>query len=419
VWPVLVFPGDGDPTARSYLIERLSHVGADPLGLMQRFEVEPEGSAKRALLVALGDFPLEVVAATEREALTGKLLVLYREHPDPGLHGAIDWLLRQKWGKAKELAAIDADLVTAARGWVAARTVAAAAVPVGVPPGLVGPLLPAPAVAGKRNWFVNGEGQTYAVVRGPVDSLLGSPASEPGRIEMTEPRSRKLIARTFAIATKEMTVEQFTAEFRRNHMWTRRYSPGPDTPAVTVTWYDCAAYCNWLSMREGLPEDQWCYEPNEKGLYDEGMRIKAGHLKLTGYRLPTEAEWEYACRSGAVTSRYHGRGEELLPRYARFVKTSDDHAWPVGQLRPNEFGLFDALGNVSEWCEDPVIADATNQSVDIENAKHLSIDDRFAFLIRGGSFFAQSVNLRSAHRNGYRPSDRIFSLGFRPTRTLP
>src|SRR5207253_5529804 len=106
VWPVFAFPKDGDPTARSYLLARLVDLGADPLALMQRFEVESDVSAKRALLVALGGFPVDVVPVAKREALTGRLLVLYREHPDPGLHGAIDWLLRQKWGKAKELAAI-------------------------------------------------------------------------------------------------------------------------------------------------------------------------------------------------------------------------------------------------------------------------------------------------------------------------
>jgi formylglycine-generating enzyme required for sulfatase activity/tRNA A-37 threonylcarbamoyl transferase component Bud32 len=436
VWPLFAFPKDGDPTARSYLLARLVDLEADPVSLMRRFEVEPDVSAKRALLVALGGFPVEVVPAAERGAFAVRLLTLYREHPDPGLHGAIEWLLRQKtgggpgepaggspdkWGKAKELAAIDGELSREARGRMAARALAGAGVPVGLPSGLVGPQLPAPAVAVGKDWFVNGEGQTFAVVRGPVEFTLGSPKTEPGRNEVNEPPHRKRIGRTFAIGTKEVTVAQFL-RFRPKHEWTKQYSEGPDTPMVNVTWYDGAAYCNWLSAREGIPPDQWCYEPVKdpvKGeVFGEGMRMKVGHLKLTGYRLPTEPEWEFACRSGSVTSRYHGRGEDLLPRYGWFAKNAENRAWPVGVLRPNELGLFDMLGNALEWVEDPAFLYARGQMEDIENLKLLLIDERTNLLLRGGSFYGTPVVLRSANRSIYRPGNRNYSFGFRPARTL-
>ena len=326
VWPVFAFPKDGDPSARSYLLERLAAIGADPAALVHRFGAEGDVSAKRALLIALGDFPAEVVPVGEREPFVSRLLVLYRDDPDSDLHSAIDWLLRQKWGKAKELAAIDAELAGETRGRVAARALVKLAVPVSVAhPGVVGPQLPAPHVAVGKDWFVNGEGQTYAVVRGPVEFTLGSPKTEPGRIEVNEPPHRKRIPRTFAIATKEVTVEEFL-RFRPKHNWTKQYSPGPDTPAVGMTLYEAAEYCNFLSWREGIPPDQWCYAPNKAGQYGEGMTMKVGHLSLTGYRLPTEVEWEYACRSEAVTARYFGRGEGLLPRYGWFLKNADEHA---------------------------------------------------------------------------------------------
>ena len=121
---------------------------------------------------------------------------------------------------------------------------------------------------------------------------------------------------------------------------------------IGFTWYIAADYCNWLSEQEGLPKDQWCYLPAEGGAYDEGMTIPADVLERTGYRLPTEAEWEYACRSGTVTSRYYGHSIDLLDAYARYQANSKEHAWPCGSLLPNDLGLFDMLGNVFEWVQD-------------------------------------------------------------------
>ena len=78
-------------------------------------------------------------------------------------------------------------------------------------------------------------------------------------------------------------------------------------PANIVTWYDAAAYCNWLSEQEGIPKTQWCYDPDQK--FAEGMKLPADYLSRTGYRLPSEAEWEFACRAGTISSRYYGHTE--------------------------------------------------------------------------------------------------------------
>jgi formylglycine-generating enzyme required for sulfatase activity len=292
-------------------------------------------------------------------------------------------------------------------------------------PLLVGSLLPAPAVAVGKDWYVTGEEQTFAVVRGPVEFTIGSPPTEPGRVAVNEPDGgrgepthRKRIGRSFAIATREVTVEQFL-RVRPNHDWIRRYSPGPDTPTVAVPWYEAAEYCNWLSAREGIPPDQWCYQPNKAGKYGDGMGIRPGHLKLTGYRLPTEAEWEYACRSGAVTARYYGRGDELFARYGWFVKTADDRAWPVGRLRPNDRGLFDPLGNASEWSEDPGVPYDTGQREDLDNIKLLLVEERTFRPLRSGSFYDPPVYLRCAVRYYVRPGIRNDTVSFRPARTLP
>ena len=76
------------------------------------------------------------------------------------------------------------------------------------------------------------------------------------------------------------------------------------------------------------------------------MKLAVGWSKRIGYRLPSDAEWEYACRAGAVTSRYYGRSEELLDKYAWYTAmTKDERTFPAASLKPNDFGLFDMLGN--------------------------------------------------------------------------
>ena len=82
------------------------------------------------------------------------------------------------------------------------------------------------------------------------------------------------------------------------------------------------------------------------------MKLTANYLSRSGYRLPTEAEMEYATRAGAVTTRYYGETEELLPKYAWYNKNSQDRTWPVGSMKPNDLGLFDVQGNVFTWCQE-------------------------------------------------------------------
>ena len=190
-----------------------------------------------------------------------------------------------------------------------------------------------------------------------------------------------------------------------------------DSPMVRMTWYEAAWYCNWLSQQEGIPEVQWCYEKNEEDKYGPGMKAKKNFLALTGYRLPTEAEWEYACRARTVSSRYYGVTEELLPRYAWYQANSDNYSHPVASLKPNDFGLFDMQGNVYEWCYDAY--DSTRQEEAVKDAPPVdSVEDANRRVLRGGSFAYPPVFVRSAYRNSIlSPVNRINYLGFRPART--
>jgi formylglycine-generating enzyme required for sulfatase activity len=210
-----------------------------------------------------------------------------------------------------------------------------------------------------------------------------------------------------------------------------------------------ALYCIWLSHKEGLPQDQWCYLPNKNGAFADGMHLAPDYLQRTGYRLPTEAEWEVACRAGALTSRYYGESEELLQKYAWYAKNSAQRTWPVGMLKPNEFGLFDMHGQVEVWCQDEheeygpvqgeenktlafaILGASTAALLDSPGGQGRflaapalfagrinTIEDGKPRVLRGGDFNAQSGNVRSAYRLGYVPTICLNDVGFRLARTV-
>jgi hypothetical protein len=250
---------------------------------------------------------------------------------------------------------------------------------------------------------------------------MGSEESEPGH-ENGEKRHRRRIPRRFAIGATEVTREQFTAfQLERPAevatLETGRYVKTDDSPQVAMTWYEAVAYCNWLSDQEGLPVEQRCYDSNADGKYAAGMKLKENYLDLVGYRLPTQAEWEFACRSGTTTSRHYGMTETLLPQYAWYQVKSEMRTWPVGSLKPNDVGLFDMLGNVAEWCNDEWEEKPADTHVDSPVGTVLT--DVVSLGLRGGSFNFNQFNVRSAYRSGNEPLTRYDNYGFRVARTYP
>jgi formylglycine-generating enzyme required for sulfatase activity len=348
---------------------------------------DPETSIRRALILALGDYDADSLSPAERDRLIDKLLDWYVNDPDAGIHGAAEWTLRQ-WKQADKLRSSQAGL-----------------------PGFKD--------RGPRRWFVNSQGQTFAMIHGSVEFRMGSPPGEPDR-DPDETSHQRVIPRSFAMAVKEVTVAQYQQFVKENppfslaQSYLDKYSPDPNGPITAVSWFGAAAYCNWLSKQEGLAESQWCYLRNAHGEYDAGMTIPADAFQRTGYRLPSEAEWEYACRAGAVTSRYHGLSVALLQAYARYASNSSEHAWPAGGMRPNDLGLFDMLGNVYEWCQERQEAYSFSRigSIDTE-----VLDVRIYRPLRGGAFGNLPGGVRSANRDRDLPSDRDTDGGFRLART--
>jgi formylglycine-generating enzyme required for sulfatase activity len=265
------------------------------------------------------------------------------------------------------------------------------------------------------------------VVTGPVEFLMGSPDHEHGRGK-DETLHRRRIPRSFAIATKEVTVKQFNRFLRDNPAIARNHPDidelHPETAMSSVTWFEAVQYCRWLSEQEQVPEDQMCYPSIaeiEKARHSkEGLKLPADYLTRSGYRLPTEAEWEYACRAGTVTSRPWGSSMSWAKEYACYgTLLIPPRPWPVGQLKPNDLGLFDMLGNVSEWCQGgsmPYPQGPPEQaSEDREDATGVTAGTPRA--LRGGAFDSPAEELRSAYRFGKPPTAREPTVGFRVART--
>jgi formylglycine-generating enzyme required for sulfatase activity len=182
-----------------------------------------------------------------------------------------------------------------------------------------------------------------------------------------------------------------------------------------ISWDDAAAYCNWLSEKKGISPDQWCYEHKNGKL-----EVAPDCWKLTGFRLPTEAEWDYACRAGAETRWSCGEAdEELIGRYAWWYGNAQtkgaNRTFPVARLKPNDFGLFDMHGNVSEWCHDVAKGHADQMRRD-EVAGLTQADGKARAVARGGNFTCPYRNVSSTGWGGLFRSLPFRFTGFRPVR---
>jgi formylglycine-generating enzyme required for sulfatase activity len=319
-----------------------------------------------------------------------ELLDVYQNDTDPGIHAASEWSLRQ-FGQHDQLARLDQQLVTG-------------------------------QYRGDRQWFVAPHGHTMVVIPGPTQYFMGSPKTESDR-GLNEPLHVVHIRHSFSIACKETTVEQFQRFIRDNpQSWPdgiAAINTLPGIPQAMVSWYHAAAYCNWLSKQEGIPETDWCYESDEEGQYGPGMTIKANASELRGYLLPSEVEWEYACRAGAATPWFFGRADAFLNEYAASAENTS-HPLEVGLHKPNDFGLFDTLGNLSEWCQDLYYpTPPTTQPRPPGQHGPDPVAENSQRLVRGGSFEDGASRLRCAARAGYAPGTRSSSIGFRVARNYP
>ncbi|MCC7422744.1 MAG: SUMF1/EgtB/PvdO family nonheme iron enzyme [Planctomycetaceae bacterium] len=426
VWRLLQQSVDNE--TRSFLVHRFAQLGANPETLLEQWKEAlnlQDRSKARALALALGEFPADAVPdSPSKKALLDDCERLLARDPDPGLHAAIEWLMK-KWNRAASAQEIERRL----RADYAA---------------LNGSEDRERFLARRRGWYVDSMGNAMTIVEKPGIVMIGSPAWERRENQGNKGRESRhpcRIDRRYAIGMKEITVGQFS-EFlkeltdteRADFNFDKNYSYSADCPINSLTWYLAARYCNWLSARDGLPRDQFCYA-DDSG-FAPGLVPKEGYLSLAGYRFPTEPEWEYACRAGSHTTRYFGDSEELLEHYARYSTSTAREALrnrgilrflEVGALKPNDFGLFDPLGNCDELCQEHFVdwTGRTEQDEPRDDREDLTPvgfagDQRVA---RGGSLVARPIYVRCANRYTIPPDTRPLQnrncIGLRVARTLP
>ena len=372
-----------DPIERTYFIDRFRLWRGDFTEIRRLLSGTHDSAFRSGMCAAIGCMRADLMRATEREILKDMLLRSYCRDPDGGTHSASDWALRQWKVELHDLAAS-----TEPRDGF--------------------------------DWYVNQINMT--LVRLPAGNFTRvDPHYRPGRNEPWGPSQQVTLTKPFLISNREVSVAQFlrfmsdmdypTAD--KPHDWEgprRNISPTDDCPAQAIRWHDAVLFCNWLSRREGsVPfyERTGRKEETEDGVFDV-WELKA---HSNGYRLPTEAEWEYACRAGTETNFSFGNDESFRPSYAVYGEAT---AKPCGSRQPNAWGLFDMHGNVHEWCQDWYERHYGSE-VSVVDPQGAQPTDRR--VLRSGNFAEAGYRANSICRHRFRPSGRGDSFGFRVVRS--
>jgi formylglycine-generating enzyme required for sulfatase activity len=294
-----------DPTPRTVFEETLARWHGDLGELIGIVDRIGNGPLRASFALGVGRASPQGLAEPERSAVVDTLTRWFKDSPDTGTHGATDWALRQWSGKLPKLDANETP-------------------------------------AKERDWYLNSLGKTMLKI--PPGKFRMGAGDNAVDVELT---------RAFFLADREVSVGEFQQFFddpdtaasekpAQKNSSINRNSHGLRAPICKVTWFDAVLFCNWLSRRE---QREICYR--REGEKNEWKLVPSAK----GYRLPTSAEWEYACRAGSTTDFHFGNEDSRRHDYCvgsgRYRLTNE-----CGSKIPNPYGVFDLYGNVWEWCHD-------------------------------------------------------------------